>query len=1097
MKPSTQGYRDNSPDKYSAMNLIPSNTISMKGVSQPITAIPVINGKPDYSKKKVLQPEQEDVYFEGAEAVLEVPFGQVGMTTSLLQNGFLPSFYEEQYYNQIKQQGTVGDGVITLTPEQLTNTPDFTQTTMPVLNAGMSASNMSGYYDANEIEELSDTNQAVVNDKNNQMMQYWANMMSGVGSTRDLSSSLTRAGYGFGFNADNYEWASPEAKKQAKIGNTLATVGAVGNTLIKGAKDFMSGMAAANREQQAVNEYHEEMAELMRNRKTTYYQKGGQVTDEMVLTGGYTTGLPNGAPMIPTAETESGEYIQNPDGTVQEVVGKRHSEGGELMNLEPGTKVISDYIKIGGELARKLSKDYDLNTSASNTFATVLDKFKKKIGLAELLDDYQSTVGKIKDQEEVDSTATKELNLSFLSKRVQELEEQKNPLDRQMEAFTNYLFDEQEALKTKEAESKVYKKGGLKLYQEGGTITPEQTEQILRQYSEVKGIPYEQLVQEFSELPPQQKEQALQQMVSEMQQQPDDQIGQLIQAYAQATQTDPNQIIQQLQQLPEQEQQQALQQMSNSLSSEQPQTEQFKKGGTAKNAWVSNKISILIKEGYPKDQAVAIAHSMWEKRKHQANPDGTIRTDDSYDYTLPNRTANYVLDINNLPTFALPNPSAVVDWQLQHRNPNNPLIYDDFDINQRLGWYNRNIPYLAERYFQTEEQGNIAPIAGSDTIYNFQRDYNGYIEDTAKLLKDRGESPEEVDKYVEQMMFLQDDQVNGNTARGFDNKLGQFTSTRGAFQLRVVTPEELQKLNESGIYTARQALNNTEKAKEILGEDTYNTVVQDLDKYQNADYTIADVVPLEEATITSNENTPTKTTTPYNGNQSNQRQQILPWAEINQSIPFPMGMEFGRLQSVSPINIQPVNISPEQQLNEISSQVDLANAQTNFAPDSTRASQIANILAIGTNASNQAIANTNLQNAQLNQQVEQYNENQVGAADRMNTELAENYTQRYLQTRAALESQQLGWYNYMNQLAAQQSQRRWNANIAASLFPNFRISSDGTVVALPGYVNEAYNSPTPQTDGSITTGIQTVKKGGCIKDYLESRMFNNHTNNTK
>src|SRR5690554_5801203 len=137
MNYSTQGYRTNSPDRNNPYNVINSNIISMKGVSQPITAIPVINGKPDYSKKKVLQPEQEDVYFEGAEAVLEVPFGQVGMTTSLLQNGFLPSFYEEQYYNQIKQQGTVGDGMITLTPEQLTNTPDFTQTTMPVLNAGM------------------------------------------------------------------------------------------------------------------------------------------------------------------------------------------------------------------------------------------------------------------------------------------------------------------------------------------------------------------------------------------------------------------------------------------------------------------------------------------------------------------------------------------------------------------------------------------------------------------------------------------------------------------------------------------------------------------------------------------------------------------------------------------------------------------------------------------------------------------------------------------------------------------------------------------------------------------------------------------------
>lgn len=43
----------------------------------------------------------------------------------------------------------------------------------------------------------------------------------------------------------------------------------------------------------------------------------------------------------------------------------------------------------------------------------------------------------------------------------------------------------------------------------------------------------------------------------------------------------------------------------------------FYKDGGSKQDWISHKISILIKEGYDKDQAAAIAYSMYEKSHHQ------------------------------------------------------------------------------------------------------------------------------------------------------------------------------------------------------------------------------------------------------------------------------------------------------------------------------------------------------------------------------------------------------------------------------------------------------------------------------------------------
>ena len=38
-------------------------------------------------------------------------------------------------------------------------------------------------------------------------------------------------------------------------------------------------------------------------------------------------------------------------------------------------------------------------------------------------------------------------------------------------------------------------------------------------------------------------------------------------------------------------------------------------------------------------------------------------------------------------------------------------------------------------------------------------------------------------------------EYKGKTARGIDNKFGQFTSTRSGYQRAIVTPEQLKELN--------------------------------------------------------------------------------------------------------------------------------------------------------------------------------------------------------------------------------------------------------------------------------------------------------------
>ena len=197
--------------------------------------------------------------------------------------------------------------------------------------------------------------------------------LNNLNRKRGLQDSLVSAGQSFGFNADNIN-ASPQAKKVAKGANLVRGISSVGNVLLEGTASFMQGMGQANLDREALEKYQEDMRKALTKQRTTQVmQEGGQVKDEMLLTEGYTGGIPQGSPQTPNAELERGEFIIDPQTSqTMQVVGKKHSEGGEEMALKDGTKVVSDFIKIGSELSRSLKKDFGITVTPKTTFAKPL-----------------------------------------------------------------------------------------------------------------------------------------------------------------------------------------------------------------------------------------------------------------------------------------------------------------------------------------------------------------------------------------------------------------------------------------------------------------------------------------------------------------------------------------------------------------------------------------------------------------------------------------------------------------------------------------------------------------------------------------------------
>src|SRR5690606_5131617 len=164
-----------------------------------------------------------------------------------------------------------------------------------------------------------------------------------------------------------------------------------------------------------------------------------------------------------------------------EVLGDRHSQGGEMLGVPGGTKVISDYLKIGAKNATFFKKEFDINVKATSTFATVLDKYKKKIGLTELLEDETKLMKKLEDQEEIEFEGTKEINLQVLSEKINEMQPEKQEMEIKFENFTNVVFDRQEA--SKEPGQNNFEKqeggevdGGQPMIDENGQPVPQATE---------------------------------------------------------------------------------------------------------------------------------------------------------------------------------------------------------------------------------------------------------------------------------------------------------------------------------------------------------------------------------------------------------------------------------------------------------------------------------------------------------------------------------------------------------------------------------------------------------------------------------------------
>lgn len=279
----------------------------------------------------------------------------------------------------------------------------------------------------------------------------------------DIGSRFTQMGRGIGrMRSEGYGDLSTGAKTANVVGTVMSGIGGV----LGLARSVFSGMASEQGTRTNIRLAQEREARQRRQSQMRYKDGGGVYLgpnnrfDSGSLTGEYLYPLPKSMEDQANVEVEKGEYVEQPGEAPMEAMGQKHADGGTPVSLEQGTKVITDDTTIEPDFAKYIRDTYGIKATPKDTYATLMDRYKAKIGLKSAYDDQKKALDKLKKNDKIDDENTRRLNASVLSKAINDSNETVNGLEGRFTDFANVIYKEQEDRKMKKDEDTYFAKGG-------------------------------------------------------------------------------------------------------------------------------------------------------------------------------------------------------------------------------------------------------------------------------------------------------------------------------------------------------------------------------------------------------------------------------------------------------------------------------------------------------------------------------------------------------------------------------------------------------------------------------------------------------------
>lgn len=279
----------------------------------------------------------------------------------------------------------------------------------------------------------------------------------------DIGSRFTQMGRGIGrMRSEGYG----DLSTGAKTANTITTIASGIGGIMGLARNVVSGIASEKGARTNIRLAQEREARQRRQSQMQYKDGGGVYLgpnnrfDRGSLTGEYLYPLPKSMEDQANVEVEKGEYVTQPGEAPMEAMGQKHADGGTPVSLEQGTKVITDDTTIEPDFAKYIRDTYGIKATPKDTYATLMDRYKAKIGLKSAYDDQKKALDKLKKNDKIDDENTRRLNASVLSKAINDSNETVNGLEGRFTDFANVIYKEQEDRKMKKDEDTYFAKGG-------------------------------------------------------------------------------------------------------------------------------------------------------------------------------------------------------------------------------------------------------------------------------------------------------------------------------------------------------------------------------------------------------------------------------------------------------------------------------------------------------------------------------------------------------------------------------------------------------------------------------------------------------------
>lgn len=279
----------------------------------------------------------------------------------------------------------------------------------------------------------------------------------------DIGSRFTQMGRGIGrMRSEGYDDLSTGVKTANVVGTVMSGIGGV----LGLARNVFSGMASEQGTRTNIRLAQEREARQRRQSQMRYKDGGGVYLgannrfDSGSLTGEYLYPLPKSMEDQANVEVEKGEYVEQPGEAPMEAMGQKHADGGTPVSLEEGTKVITDDTTIESDFAKYIRDTYGIKATPKDTYATLMDRYKAKIGLKSAYDDQKKALDKLKKNDKIDDENTRRLNASVLSRAINDSNETVNGLEGRFTDFANVIYKEQEDRKMKKDEDTYFAKGG-------------------------------------------------------------------------------------------------------------------------------------------------------------------------------------------------------------------------------------------------------------------------------------------------------------------------------------------------------------------------------------------------------------------------------------------------------------------------------------------------------------------------------------------------------------------------------------------------------------------------------------------------------------